>query len=416
MTLLQSNVRRLAAGAVLAISVLSLTACGPVTSVTFAGHGWGHGRGMGQWGAYGYAVDQGKDWQWILDHFYGGTILRTRTQPPNPDQRVWLRANRGRDLLVEQPRGHLTVAGLAAPSTAVRVERVDATRWRVSDATTCAGPWTPRPTLVSAAELVVAPTKAATEDREEMLRLCEAGGKRLLRGALVAVHVGSSIDTVNRVATEDLIRSVIAREVSPSWAGAGGNKGFQALMAQAVAARSYASAGDTRWGAWATTCDGGSCQTYSGVAYAPSGSSWQTYEDPRTDLAVGATASMVRVFPSTGRIAATEFSASTGGYTKGPTFTPVVDDGDATAPNPNHNWSVTIPVGTIQSQFNAREGRDLGSFVAIDVLQRDGRGIDGGRPTSVRVQFANATVTLTGDQVRQTLALKSDWFTPTANS
>ena len=23
------------------------------------GHGWGHGRGMGQFGAYGYAVDHG---------------------------------------------------------------------------------------------------------------------------------------------------------------------------------------------------------------------------------------------------------------------------------------------------------------------------------------------------------------------
>ena len=30
---------------------------------------------MSQWGAYGWAVDQGKDWSWILDHYYGGTAM-----------------------------------------------------------------------------------------------------------------------------------------------------------------------------------------------------------------------------------------------------------------------------------------------------------------------------------------------------
>ena len=36
------------------------------------GKGWGHGRGLGQWGALGYAL---KGWTSaeILDHFYGGT-------------------------------------------------------------------------------------------------------------------------------------------------------------------------------------------------------------------------------------------------------------------------------------------------------------------------------------------------------
>ena len=404
-----------AAVGLVVVGVLSLTSCAPTTSVTFQGHGWGHGRGMGQWGDYGYAVDYGKGWQWILDHYYGGTVLRTRTQPPNPDQRVWMRANSGHELIVEQPRAHMTVGGVASSAAAVRVERVDDTHWRVYDGASCAGPWTARGALVIGPELVVAPTTPGN-DQLEMLRLCEPGGRRLLRGALIAVHVGSGVETVNRVSTEDMIRSVIAREVSPSWGDAGGGKGFQALMAQAVAARSYASAGDTRWGSWATTCDGGSCQTYSGVGYLPSGGSWLIYEDPRTDWAVGATASMVRVFPGNGRIAATEFAASTGGYTKGPTFTPVVDDGDATAANPNHSWSVTIPVATIQSRFSADQGRDLGTFVAIDVLQRDGHGADGGRPTSVRVRFSGGDVTVTGVGLQQILGLKSDWFTPTANA
>ncbi len=39
------------------------------------GVGNGHGRGLSQWGSYGWAVTQGRDWRWILDHYYGGTTL-----------------------------------------------------------------------------------------------------------------------------------------------------------------------------------------------------------------------------------------------------------------------------------------------------------------------------------------------------
>ncbi len=46
-----------------------------IVAVVIDGVGNGHGRGMSQWGAYGWAVDQRKAWQWILDHYYGGTVL-----------------------------------------------------------------------------------------------------------------------------------------------------------------------------------------------------------------------------------------------------------------------------------------------------------------------------------------------------
>ncbi|MBV1894672.1 MAG: peptidoglycan-binding protein, partial [Ilumatobacteraceae bacterium] len=46
-----------------------------VIAVVIEGTGNGHGRGMSQWGAYGWAVDENKDWTWILDHYYGGTVL-----------------------------------------------------------------------------------------------------------------------------------------------------------------------------------------------------------------------------------------------------------------------------------------------------------------------------------------------------
>ena len=39
---------------------------------TFTTYGNGHGVGMSQWGAYGYA-QQGRSWEWILLHYYPGT-------------------------------------------------------------------------------------------------------------------------------------------------------------------------------------------------------------------------------------------------------------------------------------------------------------------------------------------------------
>ena len=46
-----------------------------VVAVVLEGGGFGHGRGMSQWGAFGYAVDEGWTWQQILGHYYGDTQL-----------------------------------------------------------------------------------------------------------------------------------------------------------------------------------------------------------------------------------------------------------------------------------------------------------------------------------------------------
>ena len=44
------------------------------------GHGFGHGVGMSQYGAYGYAK-HGKDYRFILAHYYQGTTLGTLPGP-----------------------------------------------------------------------------------------------------------------------------------------------------------------------------------------------------------------------------------------------------------------------------------------------------------------------------------------------
>ena len=46
-----------------------------IVAVVVDGVGNGHGRGLSQWGSYGWAVNEGKDWEWILDHYYGGTAM-----------------------------------------------------------------------------------------------------------------------------------------------------------------------------------------------------------------------------------------------------------------------------------------------------------------------------------------------------
>jgi len=47
----------------------------PASSVVvFNGHGWGHGLGLSQWGAFGYAK-HGWTFDRILAHYYTGTTL-----------------------------------------------------------------------------------------------------------------------------------------------------------------------------------------------------------------------------------------------------------------------------------------------------------------------------------------------------
>src|SRR5206468_3853756 len=52
------------------------------STVQLRGHGWGHGRGLGQYGSLGYATDEDIDYGAILDHYYGNTTKGA--QPDGP--------------------------------------------------------------------------------------------------------------------------------------------------------------------------------------------------------------------------------------------------------------------------------------------------------------------------------------------
>ena len=64
-----------AAGLVGSIAAAPPAAAYPNAQVELVGHGFGHGRGLGQYGSLGYAIDHGWDWTRILDHYYGATTL-----------------------------------------------------------------------------------------------------------------------------------------------------------------------------------------------------------------------------------------------------------------------------------------------------------------------------------------------------
>ena len=74
-----------------------------------SGLGYGHGRGMGQWGAYGYASIYGWSYQQILAHYYGGTTLGTLPSP-EPDITVHLLELDGHNTIASSADGAQLVA------------------------------------------------------------------------------------------------------------------------------------------------------------------------------------------------------------------------------------------------------------------------------------------------------------------
>ncbi|MEY2755097.1 MAG: hypothetical protein RJB65_1455 [Actinomycetota bacterium] len=435
MSLLRAS-RALLAAAIASASVVAVSASAPVATalssgvVTFEGAGNGHGYGLSQWGAYGYAVEKGWSASQILGHYYNNTFAGT--QPLDTIVGIRLQNLDGAQTAVVSQSGRLEVAGVAAgPFTAVVARPLTSTTYRVwarndgercPDATTDPGAagWTLVADSVGP-EVIIRPTvnTYSTNDYRQMASVCEPTGKvRTYRGSIVATHFSAGeVRTVNRVRVEHYLRAVIAKEMSPGWATAGGGKGAQALQAQAVAARSFAMA-ETRYLPYARTCDL-SCQAYYGAAMRTSlAGTFTATEHPATDAAVLATAGMVRrVGSATGPVALTMFSASTGGYTVDGVgalmpYKGVLDEGDSVSLNPKYRWTDDLPVASIESAYPS-----IGTYRSIEILERNGVGEWGGRVLSMRINGSAGSVVVTGDQFRYKvrgsagqLVLVSNWF------
>ncbi|MCS5679870.1 MAG: hypothetical protein NZ603_08240, partial [Acidimicrobiales bacterium] len=190
------------------------------------------------------------------------------------------------------------------------------------------------------------------------------------------------------------------REMPADWGDMGGGAGMVALEVQAVAARSYALA-EHRY-EYAKTCDSIRCQVYEGRRTRLGGSSWSN-EDSRSDVAILATADIVRI--QDGEVARTEFSASTGGHTITADFPGVPDAGDDVVINPVHRWSKELLVAEVADRFG------VGPLYEIEVVVRDGFGDDGGRAEEVEFRARDGQrFTVTGNRFRREFGLKSNWY------
>ena len=355
--------------------------------VVLTGHGFGHGRGLSQWGSFGYATRFGFNHLQILSRYYGNAVM---ADIGNPLVTVRLMALDGAPLSVTCDAPFTVDGRPMAPGTAAQITRNPDGTFQLTTRTGCSGPVT--------GSLQIAGTTVNTvddpgNDVRRMLRLC-APEARAYRGALSLVWDGRALHTVNTLFMEDYLRGVVPRESPASWGDAANGAGLNALMAQAVAARSYARSENRT--AYAQTCDTTACQVYGGA-----GLNGKSLEDPRTDRAVANTAGAVMTLG--GQVARTEFSSSSGGHTAGGTFPAVPDEGDVASPF--HDWSVTLPRAKVTAAFG------VGPVQSITVLTRNGLGADGGRVLTVRVTGTSGSADMTGEQFRAALGLRSAWFT-----
>src|SRR3954469_11138235 len=358
------------------ILVVSLALAAPATAATklvVTGHGWGHGVGMSQWGAYGYAR-HGWSFDKILAHYYPGTTL---ADAPVSHIRVLL--------ATAQPRVPVACAGTL----------------KVSDATGHAYALPPGSYAVNhALKLPVGHKRARVDGKRHPHHESYASVpvKRALHsplvfdcasapvtwkarpyhGVLVVRRSGKRLSVVNTVALDDYVRGVVAGEMPHNW-------NLQALEAQAVAARSYALAtlhpnkhfdlfSDTR------------SQVYGGIAY----------ETPGTNFAVQRTRNKVLTWH--GHVATTFFFSTSGGRTADvrevwpslgdiPYLRSVVDPYDGSSPH--HDWQVVLPASKLPgaSSLHLERAKD-------------------GRVTAVIVGGKRIGAT----DFRRKLGLQSTWF------
>ena len=381
------------------------------------GHGWGHGRGMSQWGAQG-AATLNVPADAITAAYYPGTA---RTVLPASSVRVRISADEGRDTTVFAAAG-LTVTDLASGRRAVLP--AGPTRWRATTdasglhlSSLTGSTWTP--SGVAGAATFAGPLRFSGPT---FVRLALPGGaSRDYRGGVQAVRTGASaLLTVDVLSLEDYLLGVVPKEALSSWSPA-------ALEAQAIAARSYSAykRNEVKAGAGYDICDTTMCQVFLGAASYSASGTRTSQELATTTAAVRATAGVVRTYG--GKPIFAEFSSSNGGWSTAgyaPYLAARVDPWDGVAPNSVHSWTGSLSAADLERRFPA-----VGRLTRIDVTGRDGNGEWGGRVKAVVLRGvspsgAATAVTTTGAGVYSARTwpgvangLRSTWWqlaTPTS--
>jgi stage II sporulation protein D len=334
------------------------------------GHGFGHGVGVSQYGAYGYAK-HGKGYRFILAHYYTGTTIGTLSSP-----RVV------RVLLEISPRdigfsGATSACGKALdPQRDYEAHRNGSrVKLRTSGGKTLA-------------------------DCGRKLRAAGNGriaiaGLGAYRGALEVVPTASdvgSLNAINALALEQYVKGVIPNESPPSWPQA-------ELRAQAVESRSFALSAGVGGNGFDLYSDTRS-QVYGGLST----------ETPSTNAAAEATRGQVVLYQ--GKVALTFFSACSGGHTESvqnvffgppvPYLVGVPDPYDYYCPL--HNWTLRFSGPEISSRLDAYLDGRLKKVVVTK------RGVSP-RIVWAKLYGTGGVTKARGDQLEAALGTYSDWMT-----
>jgi SpoIID/LytB domain protein len=377
----------------------TVTPSGGVLGMT--GSGWGHGRGMSQWGAY-QAAAEGRTHAEILAFYYPGTALQARKEAR---VRVLLTGYTGRNLIVRANRGlTATTAGDADTSLLVRPARcrTKVTRWRARAVGTQIklSAYCRRWRTVAR----ISDPSVTFSRGSKLVRIKSGSLRRGYRGGVTATVTGPrSLSVVNTVPMEQYLRPVVAAEVSSSWPS-------EALRAQAVAARSYAAHEALGRGGSFDVYDSTRSQAYPGaVEYAKRWKVVRYREHERTDAAIADTAGVHVTWQ--GAPALTQFSSSNGGATAAsplPYMVAAADGWDARASrNPRLTWTDSVSLASLDRRYPA-----AGGIRRVEVLGREGFGPFGGRITALRLVGAARSFELSTDgAIRAALGVNSSMFT-----
>jgi stage II sporulation protein D len=334
------------------------------------GAGFGHGVGMSQYGAYGYAK-QGFGYRDILGHYYTGTTIGTTA-----DQSVRVLLRDGASSVSFRGAGSACGAALKAGKGYVAKRKGTGVVLRSKKG---------RRIARCGAAMTAAGSPTVT-----------LAGKGTYRGSLEVRASGGSLQAINVVEIEDYVRGVVSEESPASWP-------IEALKAQAVAARSYGLSTGIRGGTFDLYDDTRS-QAYGGVGA----------ETAKTDQAVNATRLQVVLYG--GKVAQTFFFSTSGGHTENNEFSSLgfgqpaipylrgVDDPyEAEAGSPYEHWKRKFSVSRMNSALRAIGLR--GKLKNIAVTQR------GTSPRIVRANLigTGGTTAVNGPQLRTALGLPDTW-------
>jgi len=415
----------LCAALLLVVSLAAPAAARADSIFSVAGRGWGHGIGMTQYGAMGYA-QQGKTYDWILAHYFQQTSLATRVEltvkvnieDGKAARSSWLIAaasssttltvtdltNGARSL--EVTRGVAVWIGFVGGGAVVRSDRYD-TSIKTHTAGSVVATF---PGTVIAATGPMATSKVRILGTSGPFSQSNIAWRGQIRFVSHSDHPTTS-HALDYVPMEQYLRGVVPRESPSSWP-------VEALRAQAVAARSYAyDAALSSDVLWCTTMS----QVYNGADDGPN-----DHESAKTDAAVADTANQFVVYGS--GVVKTFFSSSSGGRTANskdvwfssrsdntsPVYYTSVLDADDVSGNPNYRWKLSDMTGATLADDIRTHYASLAQPSPAAVTKVTLEPGTSGFVRYVTLHWSKgADTTLTGPQFQHAFGLKSSAFTVT---